>query len=132
MAATTSSIPRLARGRVQQRHINRQVLPQEACVGSIIWISQRFPGDEDITCVRPGHCDDGTKIMDEGYMHPAVILKIWQRPGSTIYGDLILGISDVSYCQISFHCQLGLLFAEAEAGGKRATGKRDGYEETGS
>jgi hypothetical protein len=70
--------------------------------------------------------------MDEGYMHPAVILKIWQRPGSTIYGDLILGISDVSYCQISFHCQLGLLFAEAEAGGKRATGKRDGYEETGS
>ncbi len=69
-----------------------------------MWLRQRFPEDEDIICVRPGHCND-TKILEEGYRHPVVVLKIWQRPGSAVPGDLMLGVSDVSCCQFISHCQ---------------------------
>lgn len=73
------------------------VLPEEICVGSVVWLRQRFYKDEDITCVRPRHCD-GFKLENEGYRHLLVILKIWQRSGSAEPGDLMLGVSDVS-CQ---------------------------------
>jgi hypothetical protein len=130
MAANASSIPRLAIGRLHPRWYVKQVLPQEACVGSIIWISQRFDGDDDITCVRPS-CDDcdGKKLMEAGYMHPAVILKIRQYPGSIIPGDLILEVSDVGCCHFLSHCPLLLFLTETEAGGKGYS-LRDGYEET--
>jgi hypothetical protein len=88
---------------------DRQVPPQEACVGSIVWLRQRFDGDEEIKCVRPRHCNS-KMMLEEGYRHPVTILKIWQRPGSTVSGDLMLGVSDVSPCQTISCCQLRSVF----------------------
>jgi len=74
------------------------VLPEEIRVGSVVWLRQRFYKDEDITCVRRGHCRN-FKLEKEGYRHPLVILKFWQRSGSAEPGDLMLGVSDVGCCQ---------------------------------
>jgi hypothetical protein len=80
---------------------SRDVKAEEVCVGSIV-------NEEEITCVREGHCSDDFKLLDNGYRHPVVILKIWQRSGSTELGDLMLGVSDVgcyqarSYNQVQF------------------------------
>ncbi|KAE9377632.1 hypothetical protein N431DRAFT_329857 [Stipitochalara longipes BDJ] len=71
------------------------VRPEELCVGSMVWLRQRFPNEEDITCVRDGHCTNFT-LNGAGYMHPVVILKIWQRPGSEQPGDLMLAVSELT------------------------------------
>ena len=74
---------------------DRSVPPEELCVGSVVWLRQRFLNEEDITCVRPGHCTDYT-LTNAGYMHPIVILKICQRPGSEQIGDLMVAVAEVS------------------------------------
>jgi hypothetical protein len=51
------------------------VLPEKICVGSVVWLRQRFYKDEDITCVRRRHCRN-FKLEKEGYRHPLVILKV--------------------------------------------------------
>jgi hypothetical protein len=76
------------------------VLPEELCVGSMVWLRQRFPNEDDITCIREGHCT-GFILREAGYMHPVVILKIWQRPGSEQPGDLMLAVSEVSSVVVS-------------------------------
>jgi hypothetical protein len=84
----------------------RDVKPEEVCVGSIVWLRQRRPNEEEITCVRQGHFSDDFKLLDNGYRHPLVVLKIWQRRGSTEPGDLMLGVSDVSFYQARSYCQV--------------------------
>lgn len=74
---------------------SRQVLPEDAMVGSIVWLRQKYFGDEKITRVRPGHCGS-YEIFEQGYQHPVVILKICQRENSTIPGDFYCAVTDVS------------------------------------
>jgi hypothetical protein len=88
----------------------RDVKPEEVCVGSIVWLRQRRPNEEEITCVRQGHCSDDFKLLDNGYRHPVVVLKIWQRRGSTEPGDLMLGVSDVSCYQTHPYSQVQSAF----------------------
>jgi hypothetical protein len=85
------------------------VLPEEICVGSVVWLRQRFSKDEDITCVRRGHYRN-FKLEKEGYRHPLVILKVWQRSGSAEPEDLMLGVSDVGCCQSFLAVTLSLYF----------------------
>jgi hypothetical protein len=88
----------------------RDVKAEEVWVGSIVWLRQRRPNEEDITCVRQGHCSDDFKLLDNGYRHPVVILKIWQRRGSTEPGDLMLGVSDVSCYQARSYYRVQFTF----------------------
>lgn len=71
--------------------------PEEICPGSIVWLpSKDRAGPEDLYCVREGHC--GPDLLEtERYRHPAVVLSIRQRTGSTEEGDLMVRISDMSY-----------------------------------
>jgi hypothetical protein len=87
---------------------DRRLVAEEACVGSVVWLRQRFYNEGDIPCIREGHCTN-YKLGEDGYMHPVVILKMWQRSGSTLPGDLMLAVSEVSchhflccYRQIAF------------------------------
>jgi hypothetical protein len=71
--------------------------PEEICPGSIVWLlSKDQAGPVDLYCVREGHCGPDL-LKTERYRHPAVVLSIRQRPGSTEEGDLMVRISDVSY-----------------------------------
>jgi hypothetical protein len=91
---------------------SRDVKAEEVCVGSIVWLRQRRSNEEEITCVREGHCSDDFKLLDNGYRHPVVILKIWQRSGSTQPGDLMLGVSDVGCYQARSLTKCTLHFPE--------------------
>ncbi|KAN0107994.1 hypothetical protein V8E51_007736 [Hyaloscypha variabilis] len=74
---------------------DRRLVAEEACVGSVVWLRQRFYNEEDIPCIREGHCTN-YKLGEDGYMHPVVILKMWQRSGSTLPGDLMLAVSELT------------------------------------
>ena len=80
---------------------DRVVQPQELCVGAVVWLRQRFEGEQDIPCVRPGHCTDHF-LAENGYMHPMVVLKFWQQLGSDIPGDLMVAVSEVSPGVVNF------------------------------
>lgn len=63
--------------------------------GCIVWLSNYEDGHEPILCVQNHECNDKVKEKD-GRNHPVLILRINQRRGSNIFGDVILDVALVS------------------------------------
>ncbi|TGO32747.1 hypothetical protein BHYA_0291g00030 [Botrytis hyacinthi] len=60
--------------------------------GCIVWLSNYEDGHEPIVCVQNHECNDKVKEKD-GRNHPVMILRINQRRGSNIVGDVILDVA---------------------------------------
>ncbi|KAF7896522.1 hypothetical protein EAF00_006536 [Botryotinia globosa] len=60
--------------------------------GCIVWLSNYEDGHEPIVCVQNHECNDKVKEKD-GRNHPVMILRINQRCGSNIVGDVILDVA---------------------------------------
>ncbi|TGO63865.1 hypothetical protein BCON_0010g00300 [Botryotinia convoluta] len=60
--------------------------------GCIVWLSNYQEGHEPILCVQNHECNDKVKEKD-GRNHPVMILRINQRHGSNIVGDVILDVA---------------------------------------
>ncbi|TGO18769.1 hypothetical protein BPAE_0365g00010 [Botrytis paeoniae] len=60
--------------------------------GCIVWLSNYQDGHEPIICVQNHECNDKVKDKD-GRNHPVMILRINQRRGSNIVGDVILDVA---------------------------------------
>ncbi|KAF7924858.1 hypothetical protein EAE99_006335 [Botrytis elliptica] len=60
--------------------------------GCIVWLSNYQNGHEPIICVQNHECNDKVKEKD-GRNHPVMILRINQRRGSSIVGDVILDVA---------------------------------------
>ncbi|EMR88680.1 hypothetical protein BcDW1_2673 [Botrytis cinerea BcDW1] len=65
----------------------------DLCVGCIVWLpSEGF--DKSIKCCKRDCCGKG--LGEDGYNNPVVVLKIRQRKGSSIRGDLICYVANVT------------------------------------
>ncbi|TGO67678.1 hypothetical protein BOTNAR_0037g00150 [Botryotinia narcissicola] len=60
--------------------------------GCIVWLSNYEDGHEPIICVQNHECNDKVKEKD-GRNHPVMVLRINQRRGSNIVGDVILDVA---------------------------------------
>jgi len=69
------------------------VLPHEMGVGNILLLPVQY-NYVVIRCARNHKCDK-EGIMDDGYGHPVVVMKIQQRRGSEIPGDLMCICAEV-------------------------------------
>ncbi|KAF7946165.1 hypothetical protein EAE96_009168 [Botrytis aclada] len=65
---------------------------QHLMPGCIVWLSEYEEGHEPIVCVQTHECNDNVKDKD-GRNHPVMILRINQRRGSNIIGDVILDVA---------------------------------------
>ncbi|CZT44910.1 uncharacterized protein RSE6_05161 [Rhynchosporium secalis] len=70
----------------------------QLCMGAMLWLPYMEPSSASIFCVRPGHCGAGL-IRPEAFAHPVVVLGIRQRPGSTIWGEVLVRVCDVTTFQ---------------------------------
>ncbi|KAF7908087.1 uncharacterized protein EAF01_003842 [Botrytis porri] len=60
--------------------------------GCIVWLSNYEEGHEPILCVQNHECNDKVKDKD-GRNHPVMILRINQRRGSNIVGNVMLDVA---------------------------------------
>ncbi|KAF5868475.1 uncharacterized protein Bfra_012386 [Botrytis fragariae] len=68
------------------------LLAEHLMPGCIVWLSNYEDGHEPIICVQNHECNDKVKDKD-GRNHPVMILRINQRRGSNIVGDVILDVA---------------------------------------
>ncbi|KAM0138744.1 hypothetical protein ACHAO1_003343 [Botrytis cinerea] len=66
--------------------------PEHLMPGCIVWLSNYQDGHEPIICVQNHECNDKVKEKD-GRNHPVMILRINQRRGSDVIGDVILDVA---------------------------------------
>lgn len=74
---------------------NDPIHAEDVMHGSIVWLSKHQGWHEPIICVQNHECNDKVKEID-GHNHPVMILRINQRHGSDIIGDIVLDIAIVS------------------------------------
>ncbi|KAL2073841.1 hypothetical protein VTL71DRAFT_11167 [Oculimacula yallundae] len=67
----------------------------ELCIGCILWLPYEEPNAESIRCVRPNHCD-AANLREEAHGHPVLVLGIEQRPGSSLWGDVLVRVCDIT------------------------------------
>lgn len=61
-----------------------------------MWLPpQEDAGPDPIYCVREHNCE-GVLMEYSRYCHPALVLELYQRPGSNVEGDLMCLVTDVS------------------------------------
>ncbi|KAH8684253.1 hypothetical protein BGZ60DRAFT_547726 [Tricladium varicosporioides] len=68
---------------------------RELCVGCIVWLPERGTQQVGIKCNNSFCCGE-SELGDKGYNHPAVVLSIKQKHGSTIVGDLTCSVACVT------------------------------------
>lgn len=61
---------------------------EELCVGSIVWLALKENEHKDLYCVHDQHCG-GEMVNNRAYAHPMLVIKILQRPGSSVPGDWV-------------------------------------------
>lgn len=69
----------------------------DLCVGCIIWLPSKDSLHDNIKCDKD-QCCGGGDLGEGGYNHPVIVLRIKQRPGSRVSGDLICSVACVSIC----------------------------------
>ncbi|CAD6445357.1 a1ae2214-67ea-4537-9cfd-911cd8c1bc04 [Sclerotinia trifoliorum] len=74
------------------RSKNDPINAEDVMHGSIVWLSNHQDWHEPIICVQNHECNDKIKEID-GHNHPVTILRINQRHGSDIIGDIVLDIA---------------------------------------
>ncbi len=69
--------------------------PGDICVGCIVWLPPRELNNQCIKCEKRNCC--GKTVLDDGgYNHPVVVVKIRQKKGSALIGDLVCSVACVS------------------------------------
>ncbi|EDN95026.1 predicted protein [Sclerotinia sclerotiorum 1980 UF-70] len=82
---------------------NDPIHAEDVMHGSIVWLSKHQGWHEPIICVQNHECNDKVKEID-GHNHPVMILRINQRHGSDIIGDIVLDIAIMTtLCGLSLH-----------------------------
>ncbi|KAF8855499.1 hypothetical protein BDZ45DRAFT_692538 [Acephala macrosclerotiorum] len=71
---------------------------EELCVGSIPFLPRKEQWNVDIFCVRDHHCN-GRVLPLQAWNRPFVILRIVQREGSQVPGDLMCDCAEVTTFQ---------------------------------
>ncbi|KAF7855395.1 hypothetical protein EAF04_010138 [Stromatinia cepivora] len=71
---------------------NDPIHAEDVVHGSIVWLSNHQDWHEPIICVQNHECNDKIKEID-GHNHPVTILRINQRHGSDIIGDVVLDVA---------------------------------------
>ncbi|KAJ8059567.1 hypothetical protein OCU04_011223 [Sclerotinia nivalis] len=71
---------------------NDPIHAEDVMHGSIVWLSNHQDWHAPIICVQNHECNDKIKEID-GHNHPVTILRINQRHGSDIIGDVVLDIA---------------------------------------
>ncbi|KAK0106866.1 hypothetical protein ONS95_003588 [Cadophora gregata] len=67
----------------------------EVCVGCIVWLPSKDVTQQTIRCINNGCCDQ-EELNDGGHNHPVVVLKITQKKGSDVLGDLVCTVACVT------------------------------------
>ncbi|KAF4627837.1 hypothetical protein G7Y89_g10312 [Cudoniella acicularis] len=70
-----------------------RVEPGDLCVGCIVWLPPKDDGNDNIKC-NCSTCTYPSELNDEGYNHPVIVLKISQKKGSFVAGDLVTTFTD--------------------------------------
>ncbi|KAH9213955.1 hypothetical protein DL95DRAFT_462615 [Leptodontidium sp. 2 PMI_412] len=72
-------------------HLN----PGDVCVGCIVWLPPKDFTRPSFRCVNKNCCRN-EELDDGGHNHPVVVLKIRQKKGSTVIGELICTVASVT------------------------------------
>ncbi|KAH7356418.1 hypothetical protein BKA65DRAFT_422649 [Rhexocercosporidium sp. MPI-PUGE-AT-0058] len=87
-----------SRGQLQPPPVhadNPPLIPGDVCVGCIVWLPPKDVNRPSIRCVNESCC--GKRELDDGgHNHPVVVLKIRQKKGSIVIGDLICTVASVT------------------------------------
>lgn len=67
----------------------------DLCVGCIVWLPSDG-NDKSLKCCKRNCCGKG--LAEDEYNNPVAVLKIRQRKGSSIRGDLICYVATVGLC----------------------------------
>ena len=71
-----------------------RVEPGDVCVGCIVWLPPKDTLNSGIQCSCT-RCYLPSALEDAGYDHPVVVVKIRQKNGSAIVGDLVCDVACV-------------------------------------
>ncbi|KAH6663405.1 hypothetical protein B0J14DRAFT_609396 [Halenospora varia] len=72
-----------------------RILPADLCVGCIVWLPKKELDRDDIYC-NCRWCEYPFELNEDGYNHPVVVLRITQRKGSSIPGDVLCDVACIT------------------------------------
>ncbi|KAH8685459.1 hypothetical protein BGZ60DRAFT_395218 [Tricladium varicosporioides] len=90
--ASRSSLPLLQQHTIVERP---RVQPVDLCTGCIVWLPKKEPDRDEIYC-NCGWCEYPFELNEDGYNHPVVVLRIKQRKGSSIPGDVLCDVACIT------------------------------------